>query len=219
MSSVTLNVGIGVYTIDVTSQNATTTPSAASLMTEPAAGADVGMIIAKMIIENAFTNRMQARQDRQRATNAMVDAQKNQIGHMREAAEKRFEAAQVEAWGKIVDGGCGVVGGCVTAGLGGQSNMTDEGRQNNTGRGSAISSGGDLVSAGTSLWAAGTREEGEQLDADAKAAENDAAQQKRLVEGADDDMKEAREYTRAALDFLREFESTQNKSMSSAIKG
>lgn len=207
MSSVTLNVGIGVYTIDVPSQGPqASSPTAASLMSEPVAGGDVGMIIAKMIIENAFTNRMQARQDRQRATNAMVEAQKSQISQMREAAENRYEAAKLEAYGKIAEGAYGVVGGAVSA-------------AGNDGAGQSASSFGKVASGSAGLVASGQRNDAENMDADAKAAENDAAQQKRLVEAADDDIKEAREYTRAALDFLREFESTQNKSMSSAIKG
>jgi hypothetical protein len=50
--------------------------SAASLMPEPVPVGDVGMIIAKMVIEGAFATRTQARQDRHRANQTMADRQK-----------------------------------------------------------------------------------------------------------------------------------------------
>jgi hypothetical protein len=203
---------VGARPLDVTPA------TAAPLLAEPGAGGDVGLMIATMIIETAFANRMRAREDRHQATNAMVAAHKDQIAHMREAAEQRYTAAQAEAWGKIADGGLGVVGGCVTAGVFG-TNADSATRATNEGYGNALSSGGRIASGFTGLAAAGDRYDSENLDADAKAAENEAMQQKRMIEAADDDIKEAREYTRAAIDFLRELESTKSKSLSSAIKG
>lgn len=208
MSSVTPNSGNHVYSVSPSQPNASaaTAPPAATLMPDPEPGADVGLIIAKLIIENAFTSRMQARTDRKRATEAMVAAHKRQISHMRDAAEERYTAAKLEAWGKIGEGAYGVAGGATMA-------------AGSEGGGKAACSFGQVGSGVTSLAAQGHRHGSDELDADAKAAENDAAQRERLIEAADDDAKEAREYTRAAIDFLREFQSTRTKSLSSAIKG
>jgi hypothetical protein len=208
MSSVSLNFATGVYSVTFSQPNASTAavPPTATLMSDPALAGDVGTIIAKLVIENAFTSRMQARQCRQHATEAMVAAQEQQIAHMREAADARYDAAQMEAYGKIGEGMFGIAGGAAIA-------------DRNEGAGKILTSSGQIGSGMASLEAQRSRHGGDQLEADAKAAENDAAQQKRLIEAADDDIEEARDYTRAAIDFLREFESTQTKSMSSAIKG
>lgn len=195
--------------------------AAGSLMPEPQGG-DVGLIVAQLAIENAFEQRKQARNDRQHATSAMVAAQKDQIAHMREAADMRYEAAKLEAWGKIADGALGITGGVITAGTF-QSNahsgaLGEAIRQNNQGWGSAFSSGGNVASGVTGLIAAGQKHAADNLDADAKADEMEATAQKRALENADDEIKEARDHVRTALDFLREFQSTQTKAMASAIK-
>jgi len=184
-------------------------PTASALMPEPEPTGDIAFVMAKMMVENAYRNREQARQDRQHGTEAMVAAQSEQIAHMRAAAEERYAAAKLEAWGKIGDGVFGVTGGCVTAGGSAPANA---------GIGSAIGSGGHVFAGGFSLAASSNKHAGDELEADAKAAENHATQLKRQVEGADDDIKEARDHMRAAIDFLREFESTKTKSLSSAIK-
>lgn len=226
MNPVTLSTNPYVLHVDaasgVSSSNAPAPLEAAStLMPEPTGG-DIGMIIAKLTIENAFEQRKQARSDRQHATTAMVAAQKDQIAHMREAADQRYEAAKLEAWGKIADGALGITGGLITAGTF-QSNahsgdLGEAIRQNNSGWGSAASSGGNLASGITGWIAAGQKREADNLDADAKADEMEATAQKRALENADDEIKETREHVRTALDFLREFQSTQTKAMASAIK-
>lgn len=181
-------------------------PAAMPLLDEPSASGDIGLMIATLVIDNAFTSRIRARQDRQDATNAMIAAQKDQIAHMRDAAEERYAAGQLEAGGKIWAGMFGIAGGAATAG-------------NEEGVGKIYSSIGEIGAGAASLDAKSSARAGELLDADAKAAENEASQQKRIIEAADDDIKEARDYTRAAIDFLREFQSTKTKSLSSAIKG
>jgi hypothetical protein len=207
MDSVTLNLGSAVYSVSLSQPNAPVAAApAAMLMPEPDLGGDVGFIIAKMVIDNAFTNRMQARHDRQRANEVMVASQKEQISHMREAAEKRYLAGTLEAWGKIGEGAYGIAGGATMA-------------AGSEGGGKIACSFGSIASGTTSLVAQGSRHAGDELDADAKAAENAASQQRRLIETADEDIKEARDYTRAAIDFLREFQSTETKSLSSAIRG
>jgi len=188
-----------------------------TLLPEPSPRADIGLVIAKMVIENAFNSRKQARQDREHATKAMVAAQDAQVSKMREMAEKRYEAAQTEAYGKMAEGALGVLGGFATAG-GFSKNDTQLKAQTNSGLGEVIGSQGKVLGGVMSLASAGDKRAADRLDADAKAFENEATQHKRTIEDADDDAKEARELSRTALDFLREFESTQTKSMSSAIK-
>lgn len=226
MNSVSLSTTAYVSQVSATDAVSGTTGSVmtdgvTSLMPEPKGG-DIGMIVAQLAIENAFEQRKQARNDRQHATTAMIAAQKSQITHMREAADQRYEAAKLEAWGKIADGALGITGGLVTAGTF-QSNahsgdLGEAIRQNNSGWGSAASSGGNLASGITGMFAAGQKHDADNLDADAKADEMEATAQKRALENADDEIKETRDHVRTALDFLREFQSTQTKAMASAIK-
>ncbi len=190
------------------------------LMPEPQ-GADIGLVIAQLAIENAFTARKQARHDRQHANTAMIAAQKEQIAHMREEADKRYEAAKFEAWGKIAEGGCGILGGMVSgSGLFKLIGGTDEsGLQTRRGWGEAASSLGRVGSGVTSVITAGERHDADLEGAAAKAAEIEATAQKDAIGNADDEIKEAREHIRTALDFLRDFQAAQQKAMSSAIRG
>ena len=81
----------------------------ASLLPDPASTAvisvDAGQIMATLMIESAFARRTTAREAKLAAESAMVDAQKAQLHQMREAADQRYEAAQVDAWVQIGSGG------------------------------------------------------------------------------------------------------------------
>jgi hypothetical protein len=200
-------------------ETAPSAPAAASieaLIPEPQ-GADIGVVVARMVIENAFASRKQARHDRQHANAAMASAQKAQLQHMRAEADRRYEAAKLEAWGKISEGACGVAGG-LTSGLGAAFG-SDKAPAATQGYGSAMSSGGKVAGGVFNLISAGERHEADLASADAKAAEMEASAQKNRQENADDELKEAREHMRKAMDFLSEFQSTQSKSMSAAIRG
>lgn len=205
--------------------------SIGTLMPEPK-GADIGLVIAQMAIENAYTTRKQAREQRQHANAAMISAQREQLAQMRIEADKRFEAAQFEAYGKIGEGLAGVAGGLSTAGVlwsdsrtGGASDSRGsqgDGRQEvpkAEGYGTALGSLGKIGGGVASAYAAGHRHDADLAGAAAKAYEMEATTQKHAIENAEDEMKEAREHIRTALDFLRDFEAAQTKAMSSAIKG
>jgi hypothetical protein len=184
---------------------ASATPPVATLLPEPGQ-VDIGSVVAKLSIENAFTERAAARQDRRTANAAMISAQKAQISKMREQADKNFEAARADAFGKIWSGGLGI-----GAGIAGGLDYKNVAVGLNGGR--SIGEGVAGIVSGN------TKRDADRLGAAAKAAEMEATAQKDRVETADDEIKEAREHVRTALDFLREFQSTEAKSMSSAIRG
>lgn len=181
-------------------------PGVASLMPEPTGGgADVGFAIAQMIIETSFASKKAARHNRQQATQGMISAQKAQIAHLRQEAEKRYDAAVTNAWGKIAGGALGVAGGIFMA----------EGKE---GVGRALISGGDVAEGSLAIPAAGMERRAALESAAAKEAEMQATAEKAALDDANDEIAEAREHIRTALEFLRDFQSTQSKAMSSAIK-
>jgi hypothetical protein len=178
------------------------------LLPEPK-GADVGTATAQMVIEQSFSRRKMARTDRDQSTSAMIAAQNEQIAHLKEQAGRNYEAAKLEAWGKIGSGVAGIAAGGI--GLLGEKGKGEYGAK-------AMEGAGGVWSGGAGLLSAGMKEDADNEGVVAKACENEATAQKRALENADDEIKEAREHARTALDFLREFESTRSKSMSSAIK-
>lgn len=194
-----------------------------SLMSEPKGG-DVGMAIAQMVIENAYDARKRARADRQQANTAMVAAQRAQISALEEEAEKRHEAARWDAWGKIAEGGAGALGGMISAGAfstrapPGTDAASDD-RTRDGGYGSAAGALGKLTSGGLGMFGADVRRESDLAGVAAKGYETEATAQKKRVEDAEDELDEAREHVRKALDFLRDFQSTETKAMSSALRG
>jgi hypothetical protein len=186
-------------------------PSVGALLPEPK-NVDVGLAIAQMAIERAYTSRSQARADRRHAEEAMRTAEQEQLTDMRREADERCAAAQAEAWGKIAEGGLGVTGSLASTTVLDRLRIRPE-------FGVAISESGKVGAGVGGLWAAGSRHDADEAGASAKQAENLTSAERRAMERADDEIKEARDHVRTALDFLREFQSTQSKTMSSAIRG
>jgi hypothetical protein len=195
--------------VDAAQPPTSSPPTNAELLPEPSV--NVELAIARMFIENAYTQRKAAHEDKRAAEGSMIAAQKDQIAKMRAAAEERFEAARLEAFGKIAEGAAGVAGGLAGIGALGIEHNPKEWDD-------SMTSGGKLGSGLLSLGAAGHKENAENLDADGKAAEMQQTVAKHEFDDADDAIKEAREHARNALDFLREYESTQAKTMASALK-
>ncbi|HEY8074329.1 MAG TPA: hypothetical protein VIF62_09470, partial [Labilithrix sp.] len=164
--------------------------------------------------QNSFAQRKEAHEERNEADTAIVSAERDQIAQLREAADDRYSASRTEAFGKIVEGGCGFVGGMASAGIFGKSDA-----QTREGLGAMASSSGKVFSGGASFFvAAPKRHQADLDDANAKAAEMQATEQKHRLEAAADDIKDARDQIRTALDFVRQYEETKTKAQSSAIK-
>ncbi len=198
------------------------TEAVGSLMSEPSGG-DISMAIAQMVIENAYDSRKRARTDRQHANTAMVTAQKAQISELKKEAEKRYEAARSEAFGKIFEGAAGIAGGLASSGLFStktDGETTEYQRARDSSLGSSLSSSGKLVSGGVGFFeTSGLRRESDLAGVAAKGYEMEATAQKKRIENTEDEIQEAREHVRKALDFLRDFQSTEAKAMSSALRG
>src|SRR5689334_22165592 len=94
-------------TLDATPPNPIAPASDAPLMPEPQS-VYADFAIARLFIENAYTQRKDAREDKRAATASLIESQKAQIAHLREEADKRYAAAQTEAWGKIEEGVMGM---------------------------------------------------------------------------------------------------------------
>ena len=197
--------------------NGAPTEPVASLMPEPQKGGDIGLMIAKMVVDNAFARRKQAREDRKEANRAMVEAQKSQIANMRAAADSRYAAARTQAWGKIAGGALGALGGAVS-GVGGAFADQGGGRMACDGSGRALAADGDVAQGLAGLWASNDTLDADLADANAKADEMQATKAQDAMDAQDDLIDEARDDVRNALDFLKEFQSTETKSMSSAIR-
>lgn len=179
------------------------------LLPQPSRSVDVSEAIARMVIETAFERKRQVRADRTAARTEMAEAQKAQLVHMREKADATRGAAQAEAWGRIAGGGLGIAGALLPLGQG------EDGKGNGwAATGQALSAGsqsgtgvGGLVAAPFSLQAA-------HADANAKADEMRVAAEKEVIDEASDDMRELDDRVRSALDFMREYRSTEAKSAS-----
>lgn len=196
--------------------SAGTSNTVAALLPSPA-NVDVGVVVARMAIENAFTERKEAHADRKHANEAMEAAQKRQLAEMRREADRRFDAARLEAAGKIAEGGAGIFGG-ITLASSAKPDATKAESTKAEGLSGILGSGGKVAGALGSLDGAFARHAADDAGAMAKKYEMEAAAQKRVMDNAEDEVKEARDHARTALDFLRQLEETQAKSMGSAIR-
>lgn len=177
---------------------------ATALMPEPSQ-CDVSLAIAQMVIQNAFNSQTAARQDRQQATQRMMDAQKTQVAELRKEADQKLAAGCVEAAGRILSGAGSIANGLMTAG----------GKKD---KGAAIKGGGDLLAGYCAVASAIVSHEADLTSARAKTAEMEAARQKDDIDAANDELDEARQHIRTALDFLRQFRTTEAESMRAAIR-
>lgn len=215
---------------DVSTTSAST-GTTATLLPDPSGGGDIGFVIAKLVIENAYDSRKMAHDDKQSSMKTMVAAQDAQVKELHKQAEENFAAAQLQAFGQIGSGICGIGSGVIGA-VGAAKEVTRlEGAktskeidiaktedQNAASWAGAMKSTGEL-SGGVFNFAASFRKKAaDEAGARAKAAENQANIAKMAVDDASDEIKEARQHVNTALDFLREFEATQSKSMASAIR-
>lgn len=200
------------------SRSSGATPSIGALLPEPGA-VDVGLAVAQMTIENAYTMKKQARADRGHASEAMIASQRQQIAELRKEADERHTAALFDAWGKITEGSFGAAGGLMSAGALHWAKPAKFTLDESKGIGEATSAGGRLGAGVSSLFAAGEREEADLANVAAKEAENEATAQKRVLDDADADAKTAEDHARRALDFLRDFRAAEDRAMSSAIRG
>jgi hypothetical protein len=180
--------------------------------------ANVDFVIARLTIENAFTERKEAKDERRAADAALAAAERDQIADLREEADQRLSAARTEACGKIAEGACGVVGGLCSGGAFGADLHDGASRAKAEGWGSAVSALGKALGGAAGLVASGQRHDADLANATAKGAEMQVTEEKHRYDDADDDIKTAREHARSALDFLREYESTKAKSMEASIK-
>lgn len=191
-----------------------TGPAAGSVLPMPMHDlADVGQVIAQLEAELGFERRRTARATRNAAEAAMESAQKRELAEMRKAADERYAAAQVEAWGKIFTGAA-AVGGVGLSVLG-----RVEWRDCLLEKSDILVRDGvnRVVDGGLGLVSSGMRHEADTADEAATAARYAAKSLERLVEEAVDDEAAAKESIRKALDFLREYESTRAQSRSAAL--
>jgi hypothetical protein len=176
----------------------------APLLPDPASTAainmDAGQAMAMLMIDSAFARRTTAREAKTKAESASADAQSQQLHRMREAAEHRYDAAQMDAWVQI---GSGAV----------------------TLAGTRFGTGGMNVAGGVSSFAKGIgglassaeRRAAERADASAKQHELTAKLMKDIGEDWGDDVRAAKESVRKALDFLKEYQSTQSQTQAAAL--
>lgn len=181
----------------------------APLMSEPG-NTDIGLVIAKVEIDRAFTARKAARQDRQSAMRSLVSAQAKQVSAMRHEADSNYAAAMHDAWGKALGGAFNALGGGLALAV---TDPSKSAAINQVGGGL-----GSVASAITGWDGAGEKLEADHAGATAKAAEMEATAFKDTLENADDELKEAREHADKALEFLRELSSAQSKTQSAAIR-
>lgn len=182
-----------------------------ALMPAPEPAIDIGAAVARMLIEGAFERRQIDRTSRNAAAIAAEAAGRAQVEHMREQANAEHDAAVLQATGKIAGGAVGVAGGLAP--------MLGEGMRNATLRelGPAVREGGPVASGLFDLAAAGATGRAGTARADAKADELRADAEKSRVDAEQTDVDASRDDIRTALEFLREFESTQAKSQSAAL--
>jgi hypothetical protein len=189
-------------------------PAAGSLLPLPTHDlTDVGQVIARLQTELGFERRKSARATRDAAQAAMESAQKRELAEMRKAADERYAAAQVEAWGKILTGGA-AIGGVGLSVLGRVEWRNCLLEKSDT----LVRDGVNRIADGVvGLAASGMRHEADAADEAAAAARYAAKSLEKIVEEAVDDDVAAKESIRKALDFLREYESTRSQSRSAAL--
>lgn len=175
--------------------------------------ASVGEAIAMLVIEASFERRDAARELRGANTAALGQAQRAELAHLREAAEKRYDASMMKA-GFQIAGGVVSLGGLAAAPAGAamrNAPLNTVGSVLQNGAVSAV-----LDGTGTALSAGATRA-ADRHDASAKSCEHAARALRDVNEDTRADLEASRESVRKALDFLREFERTQAQTVAAAL--
>ena len=184
----------------------------------PAPGqVDIGEAIAKLLIENTFKNRERARNERGQAAISMARSQQEQIGALRREAEERYGQACASAVGSIVSGSAGIAGGGFSFFGAFKSESASKAFD---GAGKIAVGGGTLAAGILNLEGAAHERAASRRGIEAKAHEMAADASAKQVDGADDEIAEAREHARNAIvEFLKEFNATQDRTRSAAIHG
>ncbi len=177
----------------------TTSPSGAPILPPPAS-ADVGEAIATLVIESALANRKTARDTKHAAASALEHAEDAEIANMRQAADSRYNAAKADAFAQMASGG-------LTAGsayVGNTAAMTFKG-------GAEVAKGGFSF-----FYSAGEKRDADRADIAAKQAAHAATHAKTTMDDAIDDEKAAKDSVRKALEFLKDYSSSQQQAQAAA---
>lgn len=177
---------------------------------------DIGEAIARMVIESAFSRRAQARDDRKQATESMVQSQQRQITALRAEAEERFVQARTAAIGKGLEGGARIAGGVITISGATASDSTSKALK---GWAEGTSASGSVVASGFDLFAGDHGRDADRAGIRAKTHGMASEAASKQINGAEDEIAEAREHAKKAIEFLKEFNATQHRATSAAIRG
>jgi hypothetical protein len=178
---------------------------------------DVGTAIAQMVIEQSFTRRKMVREHREVTTRALASAQKQELQEMEKAAEAKHSASMADAWGTALSGGVRLAGAGVgmLGGAGAKPWLSETTRKAVNDAGASAGDVGKGVSVG---FSAAHNRDAAQAESAAKGQANAAQEAKRSLEGMDDELRDARDSARKALDFVRDFNAAKQASQSAALR-
>ncbi len=181
---------------------------------ETTATGDVGLAIATLVINAAFEQKKGARTAKGRAEESRAQAEKQEIVKMHEEADEKFAAAQVDAWMQIGTGAFSLAGAGLAAGGEGLRNAP----MANIGKGMSQGGWADVARGIGGLATAGMRDRASDAEAAAKEQGFVVDHAKEASSEATDDMKDAQDSIRKALDFLKDFNAAQSQAQNAAMR-
>jgi hypothetical protein len=196
------------------SSDGATAPGGASLLPDADTSGNVGMMIAKLLLENDDARKELAKQDRRAAEADLKAEQTTQLSEMKEAADKRQAAGEEEAWGKMISGGLEL--GAAVAPLAAPSGslLLDPKVDAAIGNGA-----GTAINGAFTLDASGKTREAADADQRSKAAEMAASEAKSRVDDARDDKRAAEDAVGRVLDWLGKMQDLSADTARSALGG
>ncbi len=180
------------------------------------AGFDTAETIATLIIESNFSRRKAAREDRGETMVEMATAQKEELEHMREAADAKYTSAVTQAWVQIGTGA--VTLGSMAAMHGGDALRNAPLHDYAGAAYRAMNDGGTRLADGVGkLATAGLDHRVSDEEAAAKAAGHAADRAKLAAEELRDDETAAMQSIDKTIGFLKEYEGTASQARSAAL--
>ncbi len=175
----------------------------------PELGGDINARVAAMLLEQSQDRKdylREARRAEEQHLHAVEDAE---VQAIRDEAVHVRDAAQSRAMGAILSGGFQIAGGVALASAEGENGGAASSRM--------LEGSGKLGEGLTGLDAAASDYAAGEARADAKSAENKGKESERRLGDIEDEVREARELAKTAIQFLRDAAEKEGEIQRSAL--
>ncbi len=171
------------------------------------ANVDIGLALATLSIDSAFERRKSARELKNQSERALSESESAQLANMEESAEQKLSSARLAAVGETAAGVLSIAGACVALKS-----------PNVAGSSLEVGKGASSLTSGTfKLLSSKDESDASEADVRAKAAEQAAGHFRDRFGDAKDEIDATHDTVSKAIDFLKEYESSQSQTAAATL--